>query len=383
MTKLFFLAIVLLFAFRSIYSQTSFEEIPDFYFEYQFEELNKHTPIPLEYNEHVKSYIEIFTVSRKNEFGKIVGLSDYYFPIFESYLDKYQLPLELKYLPVVESGLNPFAVSKSAAVGLWQFKINAAKLFGLHVDSYVDERYDPHASSDAASKYLQYLYTTFNDWLLALAAYNGGPGEVRKAIERANGETNYWKIRPYLSDQAQKYVPAFIAALYVMNNPEYHGIYKVPPIYEYADVDTLQINYQVSFEQIQTIVDISDSTLQHLNPQYKLKLIPEGKSNTLVLPAEEALAYLRNENRIRAQQISEDTYLQLKENAGNTYGRSKHIHVVQKGEFFHKIALQYNCTIENIKAWNSIETNEIHPGQELIIWIKSDTKADSLIYVNN
>ena len=182
----------------------------DMLYEYRLAQLSRLSPVALDYNAEVRRYIDLFTGPRKAEMAKIIGLSRLYFPVFDEALDRYGLPHELKYLTVVESGMNPLAMSKSGAVGLWQFLLNTGRLFDLEVTSYIDERCDVYKSTEAACRYLNYLNNTFHDWHLVLSSYNGGPGEVRKAIERCKGETNYWKLRPYLSEQAKNYVPAFI-----------------------------------------------------------------------------------------------------------------------------------------------------------------------------
>ena len=329
------------------------------------------TPIELDYNEIVKKYIENYAIKRREEFAKIIGLAELYFPIFDNMLDKYDLPLELKYLTIVESSLNTNARSKSGAVGLWQFLLNTCKLFDLEVNSYIDERRDPYKSTDAACRYLKYLYTTYNEWQLALSSYNSGPGDIRKAIERSNGKTDYWEIRPYLSEQAQNYVPAFIASLYLMNHYKEHNIKPVPPRFSFKNIDTLWINYPVSFNQISEITGISTDELKFLNPVYRRAFIPDlEKPALLTLPKDKIELYIKNESRIIGKEENINDYNSLLSNAGSTENKTKIIHVVQKGEFFHKIALRYNCTLENIKAWNNLTDNFLYPGQELIIWVE-------------
>ena len=346
---------------------------PDLFYEYRIAELNKQTPLELDYNETVREYIENYAVKRKDEFARIIGLSELYFPIFDEMLDKYNLPLELKYLTIVESGLNSNARSKSGAVGLWQFLLNTCRLFDLEVTSYIDERKDPYKSTDAACRYLQYLFNTFNDWQLVLASYNGGPGDIRKAIERSKGRTNYWEIRPYLTEQAQNYVPAFIASCYLMTYYKEHNIEPVPPKYTYRNTDTLWITYPVSFKQISGITGISAEELQFLNPVYTKEYIPDMEGPAiLTLPSDIIPEYLRNESRIIGRYFVKKDYNSLVDSAGSTENKVKIIHTVQKGEFFHKIALKYNCTLENIKAWNGLEDNFLYPGQELIIWVDPD-----------
>jgi len=355
----------------------SIPNFPDIFYEYRIEELNKLTPIELDYNGTVKEHIENYAIKRRGEFAKIIGLADLYFPIFDDMLDKYDLPLELKYLTIVESNLNANAKSKSGAVGLWQFLLNTCKLFDLEVNSYIDERRDPYKSTDAACRYLNYLYSTYNDWQLVLSSYNSGPGDIRKAIERSNGRTNYWEIRPYLSEQAKNYVPAFIASLYLMNHYKEHNIKPEPPRFDFKNIDTLWINYAVSFNQISEITGVSIDELKFLNPVYRREYIPDlERSALLTLPKDKIEIYIRNESRIIGNAKYEEDYNSLVGNAGSTENKTKIIHVVKKGEFFHKIALKYNCTLENIKAWNNLTDNFLYPGQILIIWVDSDYKDE-------
>ncbi len=351
----------------------SIPRYPDLYYEFKISELNKLSPIELDYNNYVREYIEIYSIKRRQELARIIGLSRLYFPIFEEALDRNSLPLELKYVTVIESGLVPTAVSKSGAVGLWQFLMGTGKMFDLTINSYIDERCDPYKSTEAACKYLKYLYNTFNDWKLVLSSYNGGPGETRKAIERAGGETDYWKLRPYLSEQAKNYVPAFVAIAYLMTYYPDHNIKPVEPVYNYNKIDTLYLNYPVSFRQISDLIDITLEHIRFLNPAYKRDYIPELKYPALlVLPADKVIQYLKNETYILGSFHEPVDYNLLLKNAGNTDNKVKIVHIVQKGEFLHKIALQYGCTIENIRAWNNLQDLSAYPGQQLIIWVDKE-----------
>jgi len=342
---------------------------PDLVYEYKIAELNNLTPIELEYNERVRRYIDVYTIERREHLAKIIGLAELYFPIFEESLDKYQLPLELKYLAIVESALNPRAISTSAAVGLWQFKINTSSMFDLEVNSYVDERCDPYKSTEAACSYLQYLYRIYNDWQLALAAYNGGPGVVRNAIARSGGKTNFWEIEPYLPDQTNGYVPAFIAVNYVMNHYQDHNIKPVKSKLIHLDVDTVKVSKGVSFERISDVTKVPVEILQFLNPSYRLDYIPKmTEQATLILPANKIRTFIRNEKAIYDESVSEKDFNTVAE-IGQTNGKIKIVHEVIKGEYFHKIAIKYNCTIEDIKIWNSLPTNDLNVGQKLDVWV--------------
>ncbi len=343
---------------------------PDLVYEYKIAELNNLTPIELEYNDRVRRYIDVYTIERREHLAKIIGLAELYFPVFEEMLDKYQLPLELKYLAIVESALDPRAVSSSAAVGLWQFKINTSKMFDLEVNSYVDERRDTYKATEAACSYLQYLFRIYGDWQLALAAYNGGPGVVRNAIARSGGKTNFWEIQPYLPDQTNGYVPAFIAVNYVMNHYKDHNIDEVRSDFIHMKIDTLRINKAVSFKRISEVIKVPVETLQFLNPTYKLDYIPKMKeSATVVLPVGKIRAFLKNEEMLFDETISSDEVEEVTVNSSETNGKMKIVHEVSRGEYFHKIAIKYNCTIEDIKIWNSLPTNDLSVGQKLDVWV--------------
>lgn len=333
-------------------------------------ELNKKTPLSLVYNEDVEEYIALYLDERKDAMETMLSRAQLYFPIIESHLDAHALPLELKYIAVVESGLNPVAKSKSGAVGMWQFLYNTCALLGLEVNSYIDERRDVNASTLAACKYLEYLHTAFNDWNLAMAAYNGGPGEVRKAIERSGGKTDYWEIRPYLSNQAQNYVPAFIAFNYLFENAKKLGFQSKPMAFNYLDIDSVTVKEAAHLSVISTYLDISRQQLEFLNPIYTKDYIPATrKANHLILPKEKTAPFFKVENEIYTKKPKKTSYLESKKNAGDTKGKICLFYTVKRGDFFHKLALEHNCTIENLKAWNNLDSNALFPGQRLKIWI--------------
>ncbi len=348
----------------------SFPIFADLVYEYRIAELNNLTPIELEYNARVRRYIDVYTIERREHLAKIIGLSELYFPLIEEKLDKYNLPFELKYLAIVESALDPKAISSSEAVGLWQFKLNTSRMFDLKVNSYIDERCDPYLSTEAACSYLQYLYRIFNDWQLVLAAYNGGPGEVKKAIERSGGKTNFWEILPYLPEQTKNYVPAFIAVNYVMNYHNNHNIGAIHPKYINIDIDSLQIKRAVSFKRISDILDIPVAALEFLNPIYKRNYIPKlSRPAVIILPSEKILPFLRNEEIIFDKNSPKNDFEIVVTDVGSTENKIKIIHAVKKGEYFHKIAIRYDCTIEEIRIWNKLTNNNISVGQKLVIWV--------------
>lgn len=363
-TGIFFILIItLLFKFHDGFGKPgdSIPVFPDMVYEYRIAALDKKTPIGLEYNAMVRKYIEIYTIQRRTEFSKILGLSKLYFPIFEAYLDKYDLPLELKYLSVVESSLDPLAKSSSGAIGLWQFLYHSAQMFDLQITSYIDERRDVFKSTEAACRYFKYLYQTFHNWHLVLAAYNGGPGVVRNAIERSGGKTNLWDLLPYLPEQTQNYVPAFLAMNYIMNHAEDHQLSPIEAPYSFNDIDTLNLLYPVTFSQISENIPISIDQLRFLNPCYKMDIIPEGGGQILVLPENLTGAYLAYENRILASTAKNSTV--------EAKRAQKIVYKVERGDFLHKIAVKYNCSPAEIREWNKLSSDFIAPGQTLVIWV--------------
>lgn len=364
-----FLFIFSLQSVSTSYSSDSIPVFPDLVYEYRLTELNNLTPVELDYNKYVRRYIDVYTIEKREHLEKIAGRAKRYFPLIEEKLDKYELPHELKYLAVIESALDPFAVSSSGAVGLWQFKLHTSRMFDLEVNSYIDERRDPYKSTEAACKYLKYLYQTYGDWQLVLASYNSGPGEVRKAIERSGGKRSFWELYEYMPAQTKGYVPAFIAVNYAMNHMKEHGLDPEDINYEYFDTDTLMLNFEVSLDQISETLDIDDSTLKMLNPVYRKGLIPElPEAATLVLPKDKIEFFLKNEGKIA--NLNSSAYTVNKPNAvSSNKDKTKIVHTVTKGEYFHKVAITYGCTVEEIKKWNNLEDNNLKVGQKLDIWV--------------
>jgi membrane-bound lytic murein transglycosylase D len=352
---------------------------PDIYYEFRIENLDKKSPIKLDFNSDVKKYIDLYIEKRPEKVAEFQGKKELYFPIFEEYLDKYKLPLELKYLAIVESGLDPLARSSSGAVGLWQLLLNSSKLLGLQVDSYKDERCDPYLSTDAACRYLKYLFEVFNDWQLALAAYNGGPGEVRNAIIRSGGKTNFWEIQPFLPEQTKWYVPAFIAVVYLANHASEHGIEALPPKYNYFQTDTLMIQEATEFSKVSEKIDLPIENIRFLNPTYKRDYIPDmGKPQSLVLPSEKILVFLKTENQIYSRTNDTLNYIDKLSQAGDTNGKIKIVYTVGKGDFLNKIAMSFNCTADNIRAWNNLKSDKLSSGQKLNIWQSRTNVSDTL-----
>jgi membrane-bound lytic murein transglycosylase D len=347
---------------------------PDLVYEFRFAELHKKSAIDLEFNPEVKKYIELFTIKRRKDISLYLGLKDLYFPIFEEYLDKHGLPLELKYLPIIESGLNPLAKSSSGAVGLWQFLYHSANMFDLKMNSFTDERSEVFKSTEAACKYLKYLYHTSNNWHLVLASYNGGPGVVRNAIERSGGKTSYPELCAYFPEQTKNYVPAFMAIIYVMNYASEHKIKPASPAYIFADLDTVHVRYNLQFGQLSEVTGLSVETIRSLNPTYKLDVIPEDdKASILVLPHDKVKIYLQNENRLFANSLNRARIPQ------NNPSKQKLIYIVKPGDFLHKIAMQNGCSLEEVKRWNNLKSDSVSIGQNLIIWKDSRTEESNLV----
>ncbi len=341
---------------------------PEEIYRLRIELLNHTTVIPLIYNESVQKYIHAYSLQNKTKLNRIYGLSKYYFPLFESYLSKYNLPLELKYLAAVESALDPNAISVSGATGLWQFIKPTSDLMGLVVSSYIDERRDPYLATEAACRYLEYLYRSFDDWLLALAAYNGGPGAVKKAIIRANGNTDYWQIRQYMSVQMQNYVPAFIAMCYLMNFHREHSVVEAYQGVDFFGVDTLHITGPLNLGILSEELQFPKEEMLFLNPMFIRQYIP-GDSNTypLVLPHHKATEFLVMQN---SSSFLEKTDLFVLKTYKNDEEEPTEIvkHFVEKGETLHRIAMKYNCTVDDILKWNGLQPDhKLLWGEMLII----------------
>jgi membrane-bound lytic murein transglycosylase D len=339
-------------------------------FEDRMAKLDAQSPFDLQYNDVVKSYIEMYAVRKRALTSRVLALSKLYFPMMEQILDRYKMPLELKYLAVVESAMNPTACSKCGARGLWQFMYTTGKLYNLQVSSYIDERNDPVKSTIAACEYLNFLHGMFNDWQLALAAYNCGPVEVSKAIRRSGGKTNFWEIRPFLPKETQGYVPAFIAVNYVMNYSTAHNIYPGIPNATFFDVDTVCVHAQLSFSQIAASLHVPYSEIAYLNPCYKLGVIPYSSDGcyTVCLPVSKVGVFVTNENSIyklaQSDTLSSQQILALQHNMPEV-----EYHRVRRGEHLSTVANRYHCTVRELKEWNGLASADIHPGQHLMVYV--------------
>jgi membrane-bound lytic murein transglycosylase D len=346
----------------------------DMVYEARMMKLDAASPFDLQYNSVVQGYINMYTLRRRELVSRVMALSQLYFPLFEESLDKYNLPLELKYLAICESALNPMAKSRSGAMGLWQFMYPTGKMFGLQVSSYVDDRCDPHKSTIAACEYFQYLYKMFGDWDLVLAAYNGGPGTVYKAIRRSGGKKTYWEIRPFLPKETQGYIPAFIAVNYIMNYTSEHNIRSAIPKKIFLQVDTVMIKKQLSFYQISSMLNIPEEELQYLNPSYRKRVIPvlDGQQSTLTLPANKIGMFVNNEANIynylrKDVVVSQDVLIEKK---------TSRIYIVKQGENLNTIAKKNGCTVADLKTWNNISSNAVHAGKKLTIYSNVKNPAE-------
>ena len=337
------------------------------------------TPIQVAYNDKVKRFIELYSVQRQRSSSVILGLAQYYYPWMKAIFDKYDLPEELVYITIIESALNPTAVSPAGATGIWQFMYGTGKLYNLEVTSYVDDRRDPYKATDAAARHFRDLYNIFGDWGLAISAYNCGAGNVRKAIQRSGGKTDFWGVYPYLPRETQNYFPAFIGAMYMMT---YHNLYGIQPaqISIPLDVDTIMINKETHFQQIANVLNINYDEIKTLNPQYKKDIIPAFNQPMPVrLRSNDLLRYIaladsipnynydtyfnptKNLNLVAATGTVTDDGMMIVQKTPNKY------HVVKKGETLGKIAAKYGTSVNSIKSMNHLRSTNLRVGQRLLV----------------
>ncbi len=336
--------------------------------------------VDLTYNKFVRNYIRVYTTRRRDLVEVLLGLTDYYFPIFDEIFDYYGIPLELKYCSIIESALNPRAVSRAGATGIWQFMYGTGKMYGLTINSLVDERRDPVRSTHASARFMRDLYKIYGDWTLVIAAYNCGPGNVNRAIRRSGGKRNFWDIYYFLPRETRGHVPAFIAATYTMNYHKEHGLYPRPlqlPI----PVDTIMVRDNLHLEQVSMVLDVSKKMLRDINPQYKWDIIPGNeKPYALKIPLEYSMQFIELEDSIFAYR---DSVYFNKENRTKSPSRytSKYVpeppspdmvklsYTIKSGDNLGYISEWYHIRLSDLKYWNNIYGSTIRTGRKLIVFV--------------
>ena len=358
-------------------------ELPTELLKQRLKDMDSKSPFHIEYNQGLENIIKSFLKNRKKAYERLMAISEYYFPLFEDALAKQNVPLEIKYLAVVESALNPKAVSRVGATGLWQFMYQTGKQYNLKIDSYVDDRSDPLKASEAAAQYMTNMYKIFGDWDLVLASYNSGPGNVAKAIRRSGGQQNFWNIRKFLPQETQGYVPAFLATMYIYEYHKEHGIVPSRAAVKHFATDTIMIQKQISFKQISDLLDIPVAQLQMLNPQFKLNVVPAYFDNKhfLRLPLDKIAVFTSNEEKIYAYVQHEldqrerpfsrfQTALASRDSIerGESYTVSRtKFHKVKRGDNLSEIADRYDVSMSDIKKWNKLKSNKAPLGRKLKI----------------
>ena len=330
--------------------------------------------IELPYNEHVRAFILRYVKRSPKQVARMMRMSEYYFPIFEEALGRYQLPYELKCVPIIESALNPMARSHAGAAGLWQFMPATGKLYGLEINSLVDERMDPIRSTEAACRFLKALYSIYHDWNLVIAAYNCGGGNVNKAIHRAGDKRDFWSIYPYLPRETRNYLPIFIAANYAMNYGEEHGICKAP-IEKTMLTDTIRTNQRLHLQQVSEKLDINMDELRRLNPQYSRDILPGGTEYTLCLPSEKVGAFIDMQDSIVAYKAdslinnrrAEIDMAKVTSITGAYRVNGVTYYTIRNGDTLGGIAKKFHCTVKQLKQWNGLKNDNIRAGKKLKI----------------
>lgn len=334
----------------------------------RIQKLDASTPINLTYNQYVRDYIELYAVKKRGLTQRVMGLAQIYFPMFEEQLDKFDMPLELKYLAIVESALNPEARSRVGATGLWQFMYGTGKMYDLNVTSFVDDRRDPIKSTVAACEHMSDLYKMYKDWLLVLAAYNSGAGNVNKAIRRSGGKMDFWQIRPFLPLETRGYVPAFIGVAYVMTYAAEHNLRPVAPRIKHYEIDTVNVKDFLTFSQIAENISVPMEELQFLNPSYKAGVIPavKGTSYVLRLPKKYVPHFVNNEAQLYALNAEKKIQQEQLVTLMKTVTEAEY-HKVKKGESLGLLAKKYRCTVTDLKKWNRLKSTQLAIGQRLIV----------------
>ena len=329
--------------------------------------------IPLTFNNLVRNCIDLYGDRRRDLVRYMLGMADFYFPIIEPILDAHDLPIELKYLAVVESALNPVALSRVGASGMWQFMLPTGKNYGLEINSLVDERRDPVKATDAACRYFKDMYAIYGDWHLVIASYNCGPGNINKAIRRAGGKRDFWEIYPYLPKETRSYVPLFIAANYIMNYYCEHNLCPVQTTLPLA-TDTIMVDKMLHMGQVADMLNVDIELLRALNPQYRRDIIPgnPSKASVLKLPTAETFAFIDKEDTVylhRADELLANCLPWAITSTPQMYGKEKITHVVKNGENLHVIGNQYGVTAREIRRWNGLGSNRVPVGKRLTLHV--------------
>ncbi len=343
--------------------------------------------IPLHYNEKVHAFVNYFVNKDRAYLKTILNRKHLYFPIFEYYLEKYNLPDELKYLSIIESGLNPKAVSRARAVGLWQFMPRTGKYYKLNQDWYIDDRMDPHKSTEAACRYLKMLYNMFGDWELALAAYNSGPGNIRKAIRRSGYKETFWEIYPNLLRETRSYLPQFVAIVYAMNYAEEHNFIIEDEHTAYLwKTDTVRLSQYLHLGALADELNVCQGDMLRLNPSVKRGVVPDkAKGFALRIPVDAYMDFILRRDTILsiAGNVGKAEMEKQARNAiGSTYGRDKIVHRVRSGDVLGKIAERYHVRVADIRRWNHLRGNTIRIGQRLNIWRNGKSPSSTVARVS-
>ena len=369
-------------------------ELPTEVFKERLRLMDEKSPFNIEYNPQLENLVKNFLKNRKRSFERLMGISQFYFPMFEEALAKYNVPLEIKYLAIVESALNSKAVSRVGATGLWQFMYQTGKQYGLKINSYLDERSDALKASDAAARYMSGMYKIFGDWELVLASYNSGAGNVSKAIRRSGGHQNFWNLKKFLPRETQGYVPAFLATMYIFEYHKEHGIVPNKAIVNHLATDTIAIKKKMSFKQLSDLLDIPISQLEFLNPSYKMKVVPyvTNETNFITLPKDKVAVFTSNEDKMYAYVDYEESKREkqflpkprvkiVKDSIGVEQKVEEAVaeeettkpltkikyHTVRRGDVLGDIAEKYDVSIAEIKKWNKMKGNNVQLGKRLKI----------------
>ena len=347
--------------------------------------------IPMAFNDRVKRYIEVYSIDKRAKAEVILGLTEVYFPLFEEALDRRNLPHHLKYLAIIESALNANAVSRSGATGLWQIMYSTGRMLGLEINSYVDERRDPYRSTEAALDYLEKLHGIYGDWLLAIAAYNCGPGHVNKAIARAGGERNFWKMQHFLPAETRGYVPAFLGSMYVFSHYKDFELKAPKPMYSDYPTDTVMVYKSIGLSHIASELGMEADEILFLNPSLKKKIVPVSKEGyPLKLPVSQVAKFVALKDSIYAnmpdpeKELLEQSQItaSMSKIASSDGTQSKLLYTVKSGDNLGYISEWYDCSVQQIKNWNGMYNNTIKVGQKLTIYVPKN-KYNNYLDVNS